>query len=114
MYLITCNFLFVVPTLTAVHLDKEFLSGETVTFECTPSYPDVELYWRYETNSNSGKITIDNISQSKFLNTSSMLHQLILPIATVNDTGNYSCVVPGPPGDREISQTISLTVLSGK
>ena len=102
------------PNITAVQFNKDFLSGETITFECIPSYPDVELYWTYETSSGSGNITIDSISQSRFLNRSSLLHQLILPIANVNDTGNYSCVVPGPPGDCIISQTIPLTVLPGK
>ena len=105
--------LFIVPALEAVHFDKKFLSGETVTFTCIPSYPDVELYWTYETSSGNGTITTDNISQSKFLNGSSLFHQLILPIATVNDTGSYSCALRGPPGDCVISQTISLIVLPG-
>ena len=106
-------FIYIVPALDAVPFDKEFLSGETVTFECVPAYPDVELYWIYETSSGNGTITTDNISQSKFLNGSSLLHQLILPIATASDTGSYSCALRGPPGDPVISQTISLTVLPG-
>ena len=108
-------FIYIVPALEAVLLDKEFLSGETVTLECGPSYPDIELYWIYETSSGNGTITTDNISQSKFLNGSSLLrlNQLILPIATVSDTGSYSCALRGPPGDPVISQTISLTVLPG-
>ena len=113
VFIITMVLLFIVPALEAAHFDKKFLSGETVTFTCIPSYPDVGLYWTYETSSGNGTITTDNISQSKFLNGSSLLYQLILPIATMNDTGNYSCALRGPLGDHTISQTISLTVLPG-
>ena len=104
-------FIYIVPALEAVRFDKEFLSGETVTFECMPSY--LELYWTYETVNGSSTITTDNITESEFLNGSSLLHKLILPIANVSDTGNYTCVLRGPPGDHVISQTISLTVLPG-
>ena len=104
------------PTLTAVPInDDEVLSGETITFECMPSNSDdhgVELFWTYETISGRGTIKTENISQSQFLSNSSLLHRLILPIANVNDTGNYSCIVSGL--HRRISQTISLIVVSGK
>ena len=76
--------------------------------------PDVELFWTYETVIGRGTIKTDNISQSQFLSNSSLLHQLILPIATINDTGNYSCIVSGLRGDRRVSQAISLTVAPGK
>ena len=83
--------------------------------ECTPSDPDLELYWTYETSNANGTVTIDTISESKFLSESSLFHQLIIPIATVRDTGSYSCVIPRPPGDNIIiSKTISLNVLPGK
>ena len=101
------------PSLTAVTLDDR-LSGETVVFECRPSDPNVVLYWTYQTNDGNGSVTIDTISQSRFLSGSPQLHQLILPIATVSDTGIYTCVVQGPLEDDIISQTISLTVLPGK
>ena len=49
------------------------------------------------------------------MNESSLLHQLTLSKATTSDTGNYSCVVPGPPEDSvTISETLSLSVLPGK
>ena len=76
--------------------------------------PNVELFWTYETVSGRGTIKTDNISQSQFLSNSSLLHQLMLPIATINDTGIYSCNVSGLDGDRRVSQTISLTVTPGK
>ena len=86
-----------------------------MTFECIPSDPDLELYWIYETENSFGNVTTDSISQSEFLSGSSLLHQLILPNATVNDTGNYSCVVQGSPSDGAmLFETISLTVLPGK
>lgn len=93
---------------------RDHLSGETVVFECNSSDPNVELYWRYQTNDGNGSVTIDTISQSRFLSESPQLHQLILPIASVSDTGNYTCVVQGPLQDGIISQTISLNVLPGK
>lgn len=83
-----------------------------MTFECIPLYP-VELYWTYETTNSFDNVTVDTISQSKFLKGSSLLHQLILPIATVNDTGNYTCFVQGQYSDS-IFQVITLTVLPGE
>ena len=107
-------FICIEPTLTASNLAIAILSGETVTFECIPSDPDLGLYWTYETIDNFGSVIADNISESKFLTKSSLLHQLILPNATVNDTGTYRCVIQMPPGDNTvISETISLTVIPG-
>jgi len=56
-----------------------------------------------------------SIFQSKFISESLLLHQLVLPIATISDTGNYSCVVQTfiPNDNTIISQTISLTVIPG-
>jgi len=49
------------------------------------------------------------------LSESPLLHQLILPVATENDTGNYTCIVQGYYGnDVLIHQSASLTVLPGK
>ena len=115
--IISCNFsncvifTFLVPRLTANPVSNEFLNGETITLECMPSVPDTELYWTYDTVSGRGNITTDTLSRSPFLSNSSFLHQLILPIANVSDTGSYSCVVPGPLGER---QTISFIVVPGK
>ena len=70
-----------------------------MTFTCTP----------YDDN-----IEIDNLFQSKFISESPLLHQLILPIATINDTGNYTCIIQRNSENSTIaSQTISLTVLPG-
>ena len=87
-----------------------------MTFTCTPYDDNLELFWIYITEDNDfGSIEIDNLFQSKFLSESPLLHQLILPIATINDTGNYTCIVKRSSGDSTIvSQTISLTVLPGK
>ena len=95
------------------------LSGESVEFTCTPSDDTLEMYWTYETNSGIDNVTVDSISQTKFLSDSLLLHQLLLPIAAVNDTGNYTCIVRGPPGNNivmisQVSQTISLNVSPGK
>lgn len=107
-------FICIGPTLTASNLTIGVISGETITFECIPSDPDLELYWTYETIDSFGSVTVDNISESKFLTESSLLHQLILPNATVNDTGTYRCVIQMPPGDSVIiSETVSLTVIPG-
>ena len=108
-------FLYVVPSLTTAELNIEYLNGEIVTIECTPSDPDLELYWTYQTSDGNGTVTIDTISETKFLTESSLFHQLIIPIATVRDTGSYSCVIQRPPGDNIIiSKMISLNVLPGK
>ena len=104
--------IYLVPTLTADPVSNEFLSGETITLGCMPSASDIELYWTYDTDSGGGNITTDTLSRSPFLSNSPLLHQLILPIAIVSATGNYSCVIPEPRG--EISQTISFTVIPGK
>ena len=105
----------IVPTLETPSSNIAVVSGETVTLQCIPSDPELELYWTYETRHDFGTVTVNNISQSRFLNGSSLLHQLILPNTTISDTGNYNCVVPGPPEDSvTISETLSLSVLPGK
>ena len=105
----------IVPTLETPSSSFTVVSGETVTLQCIPSDPELELYWTYETRHGFGTVTVNNISQSRFLNGSSLLHQLILPNTTTSDTGNYNCVVPGPPEDSvTISETLSLSVLPGK
>ena len=89
------------------------LSGQRVTFECVPSDDSFQLYWTYQTVNANGTVTTTNISQSKYLRGSSLFNRLILPIATVDDTGEYSCIVRNNT-NAAISQTISLTVLPGK
>ena len=106
---------YVVPSIEVASSNIRALSGETVTFECKPS-DDLELFWTFTTTRSSiDTVNINNISASIFLSTSSLFHQLVLPIADVRDTGNYTCVVQGPP-DENITffQTITLTVLPGK
>ena len=106
---------YIVPTLEAPNSNTEAVRGETVTLQCIPSDPKLKLYWTYETSHGFGIVTVNNISQSRFLSGSSLLHQLILPNTTISDTGNYNCVVPGPPEDSvTISETLSLSVLPGK
>jgi len=60
---------------------------------------DLELHWTYMTNNGFGSVEINNLSQSKFLNGSKLLHQIILPTTTVSDTGNYTCIVKIPPNN---------------
>ena len=96
-------------------LNIESLNGETVVFKCIPSDANLELYWEFETNNVTGIVTTGDILQSKFLSESPLLHQLILPIATVTDTGNYTCIVRGYSSNNiQASQTVSLTVIAGK
>ena len=96
-------------------INNTVMSGQNVTFGCTPSDDDIELYWTYQTVNSDGTVTSTNISQSKYLTESSLFHHLILPIATVNDTGLYTCIVRGSSGgDVAVSQAISLTVLPGE
>ena len=91
------------------------MSGQTFTFVCAPSDNDVELYWTYQTVNSNGTVTSTNVSQSKYMAQSSLFHHLILPIATVNDTGLYTCIVRGSYDNNVIvSQTISLNVSPGK
>ena len=103
----------IVPTVTTGSSSIGILSGENVTFECLPSDPDIELYWRYQTNGNRGNITIDSISETRFLSELPLLHQLILPNATINDGGIYECVAQ-EPFSSIASETIVLDVLPGK
>ena len=103
------------PTLTVPSSNITVLSGETITLQCTPSDPELELYWTYESSYGSGIVTVNNISRSRFSSGSSLLHQLILPNATTSDTGNYSCVVQSPPDiDVAISERLSVTISPGK
>ena len=93
-------------------------SGQNVIFECTPSDDDIKLYWTYQTVNTNGTVTSTNISQSIYLTNSPLFHRLTLPIATINDTGYYTCFVQefsegNVTFSQTFSQTISLTVLPG-
>ena len=91
------------------------MSGQTFSFVCEPSDNDVELYWTYQTVNSNGTVTSTNVSQSKYMTQSSLFRHLMLPMATVNDTGLYTCIVRGYYDNNvTVSQTISLTVLPGK
>ena len=117
IHIITCVYHFInsVPSLRVTSANIEILNGKAVVFQCTPSDDNLELYWKYQTSYASGIVASNDISQSKFLSESPLLHQLILPVATENDTGNYTCIVQGYYGnDVLIHQTVSLTVLPGK
>ena len=104
----------IVPTVTTSSSSIGILSGENVTFECLPSDPDIELYWRYRTRDGSRRtITVDSISETRFLSESPLLHRLILPNTTVNDEGTYECIAQGPFSSIA-SDTIELNVLPGK
>ena len=104
-----------VPSVETPSLNIKSLNGETVVFECTPSNVNLELYWEFKTNNGTGIVTAEDIFQSKFLSESPLLHQLTLPIATIADTGNYTCIVQGySSSNMQASQTVSLTVMAGK
>ena len=107
------NHFVIAPSIRLPSLNIKTLHGETVSFKCPPSNNTNELYWTYMTVDNdSDSVNNNNVSQSKFLSGSTSLDQLILPIATASDTGNYTCIVQGI--NNVISQTITLTVLPGK
>lgn len=91
----------------------EVLSGETVTFECIPSIPNLQLHWTYQLDGSNDTFTVtaDNIFRTKFLNRSSLLHQLILPISAVSDTGSYHCIATDDTG---LDKFLYLDVSSGK
>ena len=109
------TFYVAVPSVETPSLNIKSLNGETVVFKCTPSDANLELYWEFETNNVTGIVTTGDILQSKFLSESPLLHQLILPIATVTDTGNYTCIVRGYSSNNiQASQTVSLIVIAGK
>ena len=113
-------FSLAVPTITTTNV-IEVLNGERVTLECLPSNSNLNITWRYETiNGDSGEIAFQfdegdgDGRNSIFSIPSSNLHQIIIPVADVADTGSYTCIIQGPPGDSEmISETISLTVEPG-
>ena len=70
-------------------------SGDTVTIECQPSVSCLGIYrmWTYLTVGGAGNLTtLEELNQSRFQD-QPLLEQLILPVATVNDTGNYACIV---------------------
>jgi len=95
------------------------LTGDTVTLECQPSIAcsDIQRIWTYVTADSSGNITnLGDVKNSRFQSQSSLLLQLTLPVATVSDTGNYTCIVKSSFDDTFVvlNQTISLTVIPSK
>ena len=106
-------YISIVPTITTRSLNIGFLSGENVTLECLSSDPDIELFWIYRTrDGNRGNITIDSISETRFLSDSPLLHRLTLPSATVSDSGVYTCVAQ-EPFSSIATAAITLNVLPG-
>ena len=61
----------------------------------------------------AGNLTsLEEVNQSRFQSLSSSLHQLVLSTVTVNDAGNYTCIVQSSFDDAVISNhTISLMVI---
>ena len=110
-----CCFIYIALFINTPSDNTTALSGQDVTLRCVPSDNDIELYWTYQTVNTDGTVTSTNMSQSKYLTNSSLFHHLTLPIATVNDTGLYTCIVHrSSDSNVTISQIISLTVLQGK
>ena len=106
--------LFIAPTITTVNPNIGILNGENVTFVCVPSDLDIEIFWTYETKDGSrGTVTVANVSESRFLSHSPLLHRLVLSNATYGDAGIYRCIPQGPIGEV-VSETITLNVLSSK
>jgi len=92
------------------------LSGEeNVTLECLPSNNDLKFIWIYNTINVTGEISSENNEDSSPLQffPSRDLHQIVIRVVDLAYTGNYTCIIQGPPGDIEISETISLTVEPG-
>ena len=106
-------FISIVPTITTHSPNIGILSGENVTFECLSSDPNIELFWTYQTNRSSNTITIDNITETRFLSDSSLLHRLTLPSANVSDEGVYRCIAQ-QPFSSIATETIVLNVLPGE
>ena len=106
---------YIALSIKVSSVNNTVMSGQNITFECTPSDDDIELYWTYQTVNTDGTVTSTNISKSKYLTESSLFHHLTLPITTVSDTGLYTCIVRGSSdSDVRVSQTISMTVLPGE
>ena len=93
------------------------INGDTITLECQPiiSCPDIYRTWTYMTVDGSGNLTsLEEVNQSRFQSRSPSLHQLILPTITVNDAGNYTCIVQSSFDDAVLfNHTISLMVTPG-
>ena len=109
-----CDFLLIVPTITTISPSIGVLNGENVTIACIPSDPDIEMFWVYETTDGSrGSVTVTNVSVTRFLSDSPLLHRLVLPNATYSDAGTYRCVPQGPIGSV-VSELTRLNVLPSK
>ena len=107
-------FTFTAPSVNSSSVNITALNGQNINLRCTPFDDDIELYWTYQTVNTNGTVTSTNISQSKYLKESSLFHHLILPVATVNDTGLYTCTMREYQCcNAATSQVISLTVLPG-
>ena len=132
---------FAVPTLTATNQSVTLLVNQSVTLECIPSNPLLEVKWYFirdrstfplfneeapdEGNPDqdfSGFPDQDYPDQVKKRNvivfnnvvSESPYHQIILKQVEVTDSGQYRCVIQQPPGDSTIiEQFIDVTVLPG-
>ena len=93
------------------------MSRDTVTLKCQPIISCLDIYrtWTYMTVDGSGNLTtLEEVNQSRFQSRSPSLHQLVFPTITVNDAGNYTCIVQSSFDDAVIfKHTITLMVTAG-
>ena len=114
MYVCCVIFLLIVPTITTISPSIGVLNGENVTIACIPSDPDIEMFWVYETADGSrDSVTVANVSVTRFLSDSPLLHRLVLPNATYSDAGTYQCVAQGLIGSV-VRKLTRLNVLPSK
>ena len=58
--------------------------------------------------------SLEDINRSRFQSQSDSLHQLVIPVAIVSDTGSYTCLIKNSFSNVIIlNQTISLIVVPG-
>ena len=111
-YIIHCT----EPTIDAL-TTIEVLNGDTATLECQPSIScfGIQRIWTYMTKFDSGSFrSLEDINRSRFQSQSDSLHQLVIPVATVSDTGSYTCLIKNSFSNVIIfNQTISLIVVPG-
>ena len=80
------------------------LQGQQVTLECTPTPGYLPVEWNF----NNEEIDRTNVTFS----TPDLQHTLTLDSVAYNDSGEYTCFVPGS-FIAPINQIITLNVLSG-
>ena len=126
---------FAVPTLTATNQSVTLLVNQSVTLECIPSNPLLEVKWYFIRGRSifplfGGEAPDEGIPDQDFSGfpdqakrnvivfnnvvSESPYHQITLKQVEVTDSGQYRCVIQQPPGDSTIiEQLIDVTVLPG-